>query len=344
MSAGKKPNGIYIVPTGIGASTGGYGGDALPYAKKLSRYCGYLILNPNVANAGAYYGMTENMVYAEGLAIDRFMEGDIVFDFSQAALDNIRTGVIFDKAVETLPSYIYNANKLAVDAMRTSVGLSVAGYTLTEKAVGAMIDIRDGISMGSLNNLSVIYDAVDKLISMGCNRIAICCLLDDSQVGEGAKKAYESGNGVDPIGGLEAIISHSIIAKYNIMAVHAPLLPIELPYDIENVDPRVASEYSSFTFLPSILYGLSRSPDIIVSDEADYTNCIRVDDIDFVVVPYNCFGNPVVLEALARDIRVFSVSNNTNNSQLEPDKYGDLFNNVVYCSDHNELYEEIQKL
>lgn len=342
MSNNRKSIGVYIVPTGIGAEIGGYGGDALPYAKKLARYCEYLIVNPNVVNAGAYYGMSDNMIYAEGLTIDRFMEGRISFDISDKVLDNIKIGVIFDKAADKLPKYILNANILAIDAMKTSVGINVSDYMLTDKPVGARIEIRDGISFGNIDNIETIYNAVDKLISKGCNRIAICCALDDNAVSAEAKVAYEEGRGVDPIGGLEAIISHSIISKYNIMAVHAPLLPIELPENIENIDPRVASEASSFTFLPSILYGLSRSPDIIQSGRSK--NNINVDDIDFVVVPHNCFGNPVVLEALKRGIKVYSIKDNTNNSQLQPEAYGELFKNVIYCNSHEELYRVVEGL
>lgn len=335
-----KPIGIYIVPTGIGAEIGGYGGDALPYAKKLSRYCEYLIVNPNVANAGAYYGMSDAMIYAEGLTIDRFMEGKISFNFSQKTLDDIKIGVIFDKAVDKLPKYILNANILSINAMKTSVGINIIDYMITNEPVGAGIEMRDGISFGSIDNPETIYSAVEELIARGCNRIAVCCVLDDGNVSEEAKLAYEEGHGVDPIGGLEAIISHSIIAKYNIMAVHAPLLPIELPENIDSIDPRVASEASSFTFLPSILYGLSRSPDIATKPRGN----LSVDDIDFVVVPHNCFGNPVVLEALKRGIKVYSIKDNKNNSQLKPQAYGDLFRSVIYCDDHEELYRAMQGL
>lgn len=335
----KKPIGIYIVPTGIGAGIGGYGGDALPYAKKLAKHCEYLIVNPNVANAGAYYGMSDNMIYAEGLTIDKFMEGKISFNFSHKSLDDIKIGVILDKSANQLPKYVLNANILSINAMRTSVGINISDYIITDKAVGARIEMRDGISFGSIDNIETVYNAVDKLISNGCNRIAVCCVLDDNAVSAETKLAYEEGHGVDPIGGLEAIISHSIISKYNIMAVHAPLLPIELPEQIDNIDPRVASETSSFTFLPSILYGLSRSPDITDKSRGN----LSIDNIDFVVVPHNCFGNPVVLEAIKRGITVYSIKENTNNSQLQPEAYGDLFKNVIYYDSHEELYHDIQE-
>ena len=39
---------MLIVPTGIGASIGGYAGDALPVARAVSQVCDRLITHPNV--------------------------------------------------------------------------------------------------------------------------------------------------------------------------------------------------------------------------------------------------------------------------------------------------------
>lgn len=45
--------GVFIVPTGIGASIGGYAGDASCYAREFSKISS-LIVNPNVVNAGGF--------------------------------------------------------------------------------------------------------------------------------------------------------------------------------------------------------------------------------------------------------------------------------------------------
>lgn len=53
----KKPySAVLIIPTGIGASIGGYAGDALPVAKAMAAICDRIITHPNVMNGGVYIG------------------------------------------------------------------------------------------------------------------------------------------------------------------------------------------------------------------------------------------------------------------------------------------------
>ena len=58
--------GAFIVPTGIGASIGGFAGDASTYARKLAEKC-RLIVNPNVVNAACFSGISDNMLYGPGI-------------------------------------------------------------------------------------------------------------------------------------------------------------------------------------------------------------------------------------------------------------------------------------
>ncbi len=68
--------GAFIVPTGIGASIGGFAGDASFWARKFSEKC-KLIVNPNVVNAACFSGITDNMLYVEGYTLDDFFKGNI---------------------------------------------------------------------------------------------------------------------------------------------------------------------------------------------------------------------------------------------------------------------------
>ena len=52
--------------------------------------------------------------------------------------------------------------------------------------------------------------------------------------------SYQSGVGVDPIGGLEAILSHLLVAELGVPAAHAPLQPFD-PVAPPVVDPRAAA-------------------------------------------------------------------------------------------------------
>ena len=65
--------GAFIVPTGVGASIGGFAGDASPHARKFAEVS-KLIVNPNVVNAGCFSGITSNMLYVEGFSIDSFFK------------------------------------------------------------------------------------------------------------------------------------------------------------------------------------------------------------------------------------------------------------------------------
>ena len=90
-----KKLGAFIVPTGVGASIGGFAGDASGWARKLAKKCN-LILNPNVVNAACCSGITENMLYVEGYSLDRFFKGEVCLNPSS---DN-KIGIIFDKAIK----------------------------------------------------------------------------------------------------------------------------------------------------------------------------------------------------------------------------------------------------
>ena len=77
MAYNNKKLGAFIVPTGIGASIGGYAGDASTYARKFANNNINLIVNPNVVNAGCFSGITQNMLYTEGYTLDSFFKGEI---------------------------------------------------------------------------------------------------------------------------------------------------------------------------------------------------------------------------------------------------------------------------
>ena len=64
----KKPTVAIIVPTGIGASIGGYAGDASSVARAFSEHFN-VIVNPNVVNAACFSSINENMLYTEGWAL-----------------------------------------------------------------------------------------------------------------------------------------------------------------------------------------------------------------------------------------------------------------------------------
>lgn len=309
--------GAFIVPTGIGASIGGFAGDASKWARKISKKC-KLIVNPNVVNAACFSGITENMLYIEGYALDKFFKGDWCL---QESCEN-KIGVVFDK---TISQEVLNIHINTINAVKTVYDINILDYEITEKEVGVNFFIdKTGISTGNVENLETLKKATQKLINKGCNAIAIVCHFPEEQGDD-----YAAGNGVDPVGGVEAIISHYISKEFQIPCAHAPAFSDTTIYP-NLVDKRCAAEYITPTFLPCILLGLSQAPLIV-------NQGISVNDVDFLVVPYDAIGSTPVLEMSKLGKTIYAVKENNTILNVTPENF------QITCVIIN-VYEEILEL
>ena len=129
---------------------------------------------------------------------------------------------------------------------------------------------------------------------------------------------YREGKGVDPIAGVDAVISHLISKFLKVPCAHAPALtPIELN---ENLDPRAASEEIGHTFLPSVLIGLSNAPNLIELTDKNQNITLHPSQIESIVVPSGALGGEGVLAGIERGLNIISVKNenmlNINNNNL----------------------------
>ena len=287
--------GAFVVPTGIGASVGGYAGDASVFARKFAKIS-RLIVNPNVVNAGGFSGITDNMLYVEGYSLDSFFKNEINLLPSK----NNKIGIVYDKSI---PHDVLNIHINTQRAVQTVYGVDIFAYEITNDEVGVEFYLTDdGISVGRVNNIETLENSVQNLINKGCDAIAIVCLFDEPESGN---EDYSNGIGVDPVGGVEAIISHDISKKFKIPCAHSPAF---VDYQIypDLVNPKSASEYITPTFLPCILLGLSQAPKIT----NDLTKGINISNLDYLVMPYNSLGSVPVFEAIKRDIKVYAVKEN----------------------------------
>lgn len=310
--------GAFIVPTGVGASIGGFAGDASCWARKLSKKCN-LIVNPNVVNAACFSGITENMLYVEGYTLDEFFKGRIALTPS---CDN-KIGVIFDSSIS---KEVLNVHINTINAVKTVYGLNIIGYDITDSDVGVEFFVDDsGVSMGNVKNLDVLKISAQRLIAKGAEAIAIVCRFPEEQGDD-----YASGIGVDPVGGLEAIISHYISKEFKIPCAHAPAFD-NISISTKVVDARCSAEYITPTFLPCILIGLNQAPKITNSG-------ISVDDLDFLVVPYNSIGGIPVMEAVKRDINVYAIKENSTVLDVNSENFS---SKCVTIDTYNELMEII---
>lgn len=283
--------GAFIVPTGIGASIGGFAGDASPYARKFSKL-GKLVVNPNVVNAGVFSGIDDNMFYIEGYSLDEFFKGNINLKESS----NNKIGVIIDKS---LPENVFNIHLNTINAVNAVYGIDCTTIEITDQEVGVEFFVNEQcISMGSVKNIETLKSAGEKLLKNGCNALAIVCLFDDE-----TNEEYENGIGVDPIGGIEAIISHYISRELKVPCAHSPAFKDYTIYP-KIVNKKASAEYITPTFLPCILIALNNAPYLT-------SNCgITIDNLDYLVMPANALGAIPVFEALKRNIKVYAIKEN----------------------------------
>ncbi len=292
----KKPLNVFLVPTGVGASIGGYAGDASCFARSLSEGC-KLIVNPNVVNAAVFSGITPDMFYVEGYITDEFFNGKVAL---REAFNN-KIGVIFDSAI---PQDVLNVHINTINAVKTVYGIDVFSYEMTESPVGVEFFVNEsGISSGRINNAQTLIDAAQKLKSKGAEALAVVCLFDDSE-----DESYESADGVDPVGGVEGIISHVLSRETMLPVAHAPAFS-NFAISTKVVNSKAAAEYITPTFLPCILLGLNNAPQI-VDYQAKLEDDYSVDDVKALIMPFNSLGSTPVLQAASRNIPIIAVREN----------------------------------
>ena len=304
----KTPLNVFIVPTGVGASIGGYAGDASGAARMFSKI-GKLIVNPNVVNAAVFSGIDENMLYTEGYIIDEFFKGNITLRESK----NNKIGIIFDKSI---PEYVLNVHINTINAVKTVYGIDIFDYEITKEPVGVEFFVNEnGISSGIIKNADTLIKAGNNLKNKGAQALGIVCLFNNSD-----DEDYENADGVDPVGGVEGIISHIISRELKLPCAHAPAFSdINIPTRI--VNPKAAAEYITPTFLPCILLGLNNAPQIVSCEDkqdSDYS----IDDVNSLIVPFNSLGSIPVLQAAERGIRIFAVKENSTILDVDTSSLG----------------------
>lgn len=315
-----------IVPTGIGASIGGFAGDASFWARKFSEYFN-LIVNPNVVNAACFSGITDSMLYTEGWTFDKFIKGEICLKPSK----HNKIGIIFDRGIS---EGILNVHLNTMNAVKTVYGVDVIGYEISKKPAGVEFFNTDtGISSGRVNNPETLLEAGKTLISKGADVLAVVCKFD-----EPPEDDYINGNDVDIVGGVEAIISHYLTSKLLVPVVHAPAFEnIEITKEL--VSPKVSAEYITPTFLPCLLLGLNNAP--LISDEFREEYISR-NNLRALIMPSNSLGASCVLDALNAKIPVYVVEENNTVLNVTSEILNKK-NDIIKISTYDECLKKLLK-
>jgi hypothetical protein len=299
---------VLIIPTGIGAAIGGYAGDALPVARAIASVCDRLITHPNVLNGAQLYWSMPNVFYVEGYALDKFAASC----WALHPVRQNRIGLILDQGIEP---ELQVRQLQAAEAARATLGLSLTDYVITDTAMN--VELRtsaSGASWGTIENPDSLLRAAKTLIDIGAEAIAVVTRFPDD-IDSLALEQYRHGQGVDPLAGAEAVISHLIVRTFKIPCAHAPAL-LPLPID-PNISPRSAAEELGYTFLPSVLVGLSRAPRF-TSDRRD----IWAKEVDAVIVPATACGGSAILSLSNSQAQIITVSDNQTKMLVPPAPLG----------------------
>ena len=284
-----------VVPTGIDAKFGGHAGDASSLAILFASTCDNLITHPNVVNASDINEMTENTLYVGGNMLSRLMMGTI-------GLQKVRSNNLLAIFEEHEEIYFVNAAINSVSGARACMGTSCEVVRLKSKFEMKSRYSESGRPSGTIENLEEICDVIS---SKECDGVAISSVV---KVDREKQIKYYSGGIVNPWEGCEAMLTSALSHIYNIPIAHSPMSDSKemSEYDFGIVDPRMAAEVVSTTFLNCILKGLSKSPKIV-----SYENGLSVEDINCLIIPEGCIGLPT-LAALEQGIPVVEVKENKN--------------------------------
>ena len=299
-------NAVFLVPTGIGAEIGGHAGDATPAARVLAEACDRLITHPNVVNASDLNEMPENALYVEGSAITRLMLGT-------AALQPVRANrvlvVMDDHEIEMFTNDTVNA----VSAARATYGFDCPKIIKLDPPLRMTAEfMQSGRAAGEITGLERVLAVLDENLGT-FDAVAIASVIDlDNETHE--EYFHRGGEMINPWGGVEAMLTHTVSMLYEVPAAHSPMLESHqvANFDLGLVEPRLAAEAVSLTFVQCMLKGLHRSPRIITdSDAMRESGVLSAADVSCLVIPDNCIGLPT-LAALEQGIPVIAISENDN--------------------------------
>ncbi len=290
---------VMIIPTGIGANIGGHAGDATPAARLLAGACDTLIVHPNVVNAADLNEMPANALYVEGSMLDRFLSGE-------RSLRTVHSNHILVVCNELTPETVN-----CVKAARSLLGAKVELDRLNEPLVmrSWVSDHINGIATGEIEGIKSLCEQFG---GRDFDVLAIHTPIETEQ--EGALEYLRHG-GVNPWGGVEAILSRRVSELLNKPVAHAP---VEMnPAFNEIVPQAIAPELISGSNLFSVLKGLHKAPRY---ETPRLPADLVFTDVDVLISP-PCWGRPHKSCVWAGIPMIFVYGNTTN--APEPRKEGE---------------------
>lgn len=297
---------VLLIPTGIGCEIGGHAGDATPIAHLLAANCDTLILHPNVVNASDINEAPANSLYCEGSVLTRLIMGTLGI----RPVRNNRVLVVYDGNHDTV---FKNATQNSINAARAVYGLNCVGIREMKEPVQLTYELtQSGRASGTVQNLGVLISNLHA-DRHNFDAVAVASIIE---VPEGTNLAYFSGNGkmINPWGGVEALLTHSLTSALGVPTAHSPMMESEeiANADVGVVDARLAAEAVSTTFINCVLKGMLKSPQLAHGEKLwEQQSVLSATDVSCVIIPDGCLGLPT-LAALYQGIPVIAVRENQN--------------------------------
>ncbi|NIM47994.1 MAG: DUF3326 domain-containing protein [Gemmatimonadales bacterium] len=298
-------NTVLLVPTGVGAEIGGHAGDAGPVARMVGEVSDTLVLHPNVVNASDLNEMPPNALYVEGSVVTRLLMGTV----GLSPVRSNRVLVVIDAHRDEL---FVNAAVNTVSGARAAYGLSAEVVCLDPPVELRARYAPSGRAAGSVEQLEGLCRLLEERKGK-YDAVALSSVID---VPHDFHQDYfdAAGEMLNPWGGVEAMLTHTLSSMYNIPTAHCPMFESREIANMDPgiVDPRMAAEAVSATFLHCTLKGLRQSPRIVTDPQAmSRPSVFTAEDVSCLVIPDGCVGLPT-LAALEQGIPVVAVRENRN--------------------------------
>jgi hypothetical protein len=299
---GKEFNAVMMIPTGIGCELGGHAGDGGPAAQLIASVCDQLVLHPNVVNASDINEMPKNCQYVEGSVLTRLLMGTV-------GLRPVRANRILLVVDDHPCARFTHASINAANGSRASGGINIAKVITLPSIEMTAGYSPAGLACGEIGNLDGVVDAIrDNLDEI--DAVAIASMVDLPQ--DLFDQYFHShGEMVNPWGGVEAMLTHTLSGLFNLPSAHSPMWENEELFAVDPgiTDPRISAEVISVAFLHCILKGLHRSPQLLTDPtHMNHPGMISAEGISALVMPDGCLGLPT-LAALEQGIPVITVDN-----------------------------------
>ena len=304
-----------LIPTGIGAELGGHCGDGNAVARLVASASDTLLTHPNVVNASDINEMKDNTQYVEGSVLTRVFMG-------QAGLQPVRSNRIL-MLMDTHNERFFNDEVInAVSSARVTLGIDCDVHEMIDKTESISRYSASGRAVGEINAMEKIFEPIERY-RQDYDAVALSTFLKVPE--DSHSKYFHDDDMVNPWGGIEAMLTHSIAETFNMPCAHSPMMTSSAVNELQLgvVDPRKAPESASVTYLHCILKGLHRAPRVV-----SFEHGITLEDLSCMIIPDGCVGLPT-LAALENNIPVIAVRENANTMRNDlrdlPFREGKLF-------------------